>query len=54
VGVSKSLGLFLAYWLILTLASLAGDRGMLAPWLAGWLPNLGMLSLAATLFLRLR
>lgn len=54
VGVSKSLGLFLVYWLILTFASLAGERSYVAPWLAGWLPNLGMLLLSTGLFLRLR
>jgi lipopolysaccharide export system permease protein len=54
VGVSKSFGLFLVYWLLLSFSGLAGDRGLIEPWLAGWLPNLSMLALSGWLFLRMR
>jgi lipopolysaccharide export system permease protein len=49
LGFSFAIGLIFFYYLLLSLGQTYGDNGRLAPALAMWLPNLGMLSLAATL-----
>jgi lipopolysaccharide export system permease protein len=54
VGVSKSLGLFLLYYVLMNLASALASRQILEPELAAWLPNFGMAALALWLFVRLR
>jgi lipopolysaccharide export system permease protein len=54
VAASKSVGLFIAYYLAVTLATIAGERGELAPWVAGWGPTTVMLAVAGWLHLRLR
>ncbi|TVR52109.1 MAG: YjgP/YjgQ family permease [Puniceicoccaceae bacterium] len=52
VGVAKSIGLFLVYYLVLSLANLLGDQGTLPPLVAAWVPNLSMLLVAAWLMRR--
>jgi lipopolysaccharide export system permease protein len=54
VGVSKSIGLFFLYYLMENLADLMATNQVIDPELAAWLPNLGMVALAAWLFARLR
>lgn len=54
VGVSKSLGLFFAYYLLVSFASMLGGREILTPEAAAWMPNLVMAGLATWLFGRLR
>jgi lipopolysaccharide export system permease protein len=54
VGVSKSLGLFFAYYLLVSFASMLAGRGILTPEAAAWMPNLVMAGLATWLFGRLR
>jgi lipopolysaccharide export system permease protein len=53
VGVSKSIGLFLLYFIITTAASTLASRGWIEPRTAAWLPNGAMAGLAAWFFLRM-
>lgn len=54
VGVSKSLGLFFAYYLLTSFATMLGANDTLDPMLAAWLPNLAMFGIACLLFMRVR
>jgi lipopolysaccharide export system permease protein len=54
VGVSKSIGLFLLYFILVRSASALGAREILTPATAAFLPNLAMLGLGLGLFLRAR
>jgi lipopolysaccharide export system permease protein len=54
VGVSKSLGLFFAYYLLVSFASMLASRDLMTPEAAAWMPNLVMAGLATWLFGRLR
>jgi lipopolysaccharide export system permease protein len=54
VGVSKSIGLFFAYYLLVSLANMIGGRELLTPQIAVWLPNLVMVGVAGWFFARMR
>lgn len=54
VGVSKSIGLFLLYYLLSTMATALGARSIIEPMWAALLPNLAMIGLAAYSFGRMR
>lgn len=54
VGVSKSIGLFFLYYLLMNLANSLASQQVLDPGIAAWLPNAGMASIAMWLFARLR
>ena len=54
VGVSKSIGLFFAYYLLASLANMIGGRELLTPQLAAWLPNVVMIAVAGWFFARMR
>ncbi len=54
VGVSKSIGLFFLYYILLNLALPLGARGYLDPVWAALMPNLAMVGLAAWFFGRMR
>ncbi len=54
VGVTKSIGLFFVYYLLVLLAGIIGGRELLAPAVAAWLPNLVMAGVAAWFFARMR
>jgi lipopolysaccharide export system permease protein len=54
VGVSKSIGLFLLYYVLNNFATSLATEQLMSPALAAWLPNLGMAALAAWLFARMR
>lgn len=54
VGVSKSIGLFVLYYLFTTVATSLATRGTVDPLVAAWLPNAGMAAIAVWLFIRLR
>jgi len=54
VGVSKSIGLFFLYYVLMNVASSLAVKQVLEPALAAWLPNAGMTAIAAWLFARLR
>jgi len=53
VGVSKSLGLFLSYYLLTILSTTMAERGFVQPLLAAWVPNLIMLVIALWLMRKL-
>lgn len=54
VGVSKSLGLFVLYFLILKVATALGTREIVAPLWAALMPNLAMLGVGLVAFFRVR
>ena len=54
VGVSKSIGLFFLYYLLVNLAASLATKELVPADVAAWLPNAGMAVLAAWLFARLR
>lgn len=54
VGVSKSIGLFFAYYLLSSAATLLGGKGFIEPLWAALMPNLAMIGLAAYFFGRMR
>jgi lipopolysaccharide export system permease protein len=49
LGFSFAIGLIFLYYLLLSLGQTYGDSGRLAPALAMWMPNIGMMILAAGL-----
>jgi lipopolysaccharide export system permease protein len=54
VGVSKSIGLFVLYYLLTNLASSLATKEIVEPLVAAWLPHAGIAALAGLFFLRLR
>ncbi|MFA5263477.1 MAG: LptF/LptG family permease [Opitutaceae bacterium] len=54
VGMSKSIGLFVLYYLFAQLGGSLAAKGLLTPVEAAWLPSLAMVALAAWLVVRLR
>lgn len=54
VGVSKSIGLFFLYYLLMNAGSSLATKQIIEPVTAAWLPNAGILGLAIWLFARLR
>lgn len=54
VGVSKSLGLFALYYVLLNIASSLATKQIVEPEVAAWLPNLGMAGVAVWFFARMR
>ncbi len=54
VGVSKSIGLFFIYYILSTLATVLGGRGIIEPAWAAAMPNLAMIGIAAWFFGRMR
>ncbi|MEZ5275814.1 MAG: LptF/LptG family permease [Opitutaceae bacterium] len=53
VGVSKSMGLFLVYYLLTVVSTTVAERGLVDPLLAAWFPNLIMLTVALWLMRKL-
>ncbi len=54
VGVSKSIGLFFAYYLLANFSTLLGGKGLLDPLWAAVMPNLTMIGVGTYLFGRMR
>ena len=54
VGVSKSIGLFSLYYILMNAASSMATKHLVDPMVAAWLPNIGMSAIALWLFARLR
>ena len=54
VGVSKSIGLFLAYFILYKIGAALGTRGVIDPWWAAFGPNFIMLGAGMILLLRIR
>lgn len=52
VGISKSLGFFALYYLLENVARITGERDLIEPIVAAWLPGIVMAILAAFLFRR--
>jgi lipopolysaccharide export system permease protein len=49
-GFSLSIGLLLAYYIVLSAGKTLGERALLSPFLAAWTPNLLFISLGFYLF----
>lgn len=54
VGVSKSIGLFFVYYVLMNVGTTLATKRILEPDLAAWLPNVGMAAIAFWFFARLR
>lgn len=54
IGVSKCLGFFAIFYVLISVASILGERQIIPTVLAAWLPNLVMLLLAVRLFRKAR
>lgn len=54
VGVSKSIGLFLLYYVLTSFSTTLAAKGFVEPSIAAWLPHAGMALLALLFFARLR
>lgn len=54
VGVSKSIGLFVLYYILANVAASLATKGLVDAQVAAWLPNIGMAALAVWLFARMR
>lgn len=52
IGFVTSIGFFIFYWICLVAGEALGDRGVLHPWLAMWLPNLVFLGLGVLFIYR--
>jgi len=54
IGVSKSIGLFVLYYILTVLASTAAGRGWMEPQYAAWMPSAALILLAGYFFSRVR
>lgn len=54
IGVSKCLGYFAVFYILLSVTSILGERQIIPPGLAAWIPNIVMFLLAVNLFRRAR
>ena len=54
IGISKCLGYFAVFYVLISIAALLGERQLIPAWLAAWLPNMAMLAVAVCLFKRAR
>lgn len=50
IGVSKCMGFFAIFYILISIATILGERQMIASWFAAWLPNIVMLGIAVRLF----
>ncbi|MFW6217625.1 MAG: LptF/LptG family permease [Verrucomicrobiota bacterium] len=54
VGISKSMGFFALFYVLISVASILGERQLVPAWLAAWIPNIVMLLLAVWFFRKAR
>ncbi len=54
IGISKCLGFFGIFYVLISITSILGERQHIEAWVAAWLPNIVMLLIAAILFRRAR
>lgn len=54
IGVSKAMGFFAFFYVLISLASIVGERQLIPAILAAWIPNLVMLAMSIRLFTRAR
>ena len=50
VGVSKAMGFFAIFYVLMSIASIFGERQIIPAMLAAWIPNLVMLAISVHLF----
>ena len=50
VGVSKAMGFFAIFYVLMSIASIFGERQIIPAMLAAWIPNLAMLAMSAHLY----
>ena len=50
VGVSKAMGFFAIFFVLISIASIFGERQIIPAMLAAWIPNLVMLAVSVHLF----
>jgi lipopolysaccharide export system permease protein len=50
IGVSKCMGFFAIFYILISFSTIMGERQLIASWLAAWLPNLVMLGAGIWLF----
>jgi len=54
IGVSKALGFFAIFYVLISLAAILGERQIIPAMLAAWLPNIVMLLMSLQLFRKVR
>ena len=54
VGISKCIGWFFVFYLLLSISTVLGERQIMPSWAAAWSPNFAMLAVALVLFRRAR
>jgi lipopolysaccharide export system permease protein len=54
IGVSKAMGFFAIFYLLITIASILGERQIIPALLAAWIPNIVMLLMSIRLFAKAR
>jgi lipopolysaccharide export system permease protein len=54
VGVSKAIGFFAIFYVLISIASIVGERQIIPAILAAWIPNLVMLAMSVRLFTKAR
>jgi lipopolysaccharide export system permease protein len=54
IGVSKAMGFFAIFYVLISLASIMGERQVIPAMLAAWIPNLVMLVMSVRLFVKAR
>jgi len=53
-GISKSMVFFALFYLLISVSAIMGERRMIPAWLAAWIPNIVMLTMAVWLFRKAR
>jgi lipopolysaccharide export system permease protein len=54
IGVSKAMGFFALFYVLISVASILGERQIIPALIAAWIPNLVMLGMSVRLFARAR
>jgi lipopolysaccharide export system permease protein len=54
IGVSKAMGFFAFFYVLISVASIVGERQLVPAMLAAWIPNLVMLLMSVRLFVKAR
>lgn len=54
IGVSKAMGFFALFYVLISIASIVGERQIIPAILAAWIPNLVMLAMSVRLFVKAR
>jgi len=54
IGVSKAMGFFALFYVLITVASIVGERQIIPAMLAAWIPNIVMLAMSVWLFIKVR